>query len=198
MDEFERVASSLREQLESFFEPSELPFTAFSNTGLEGIHQIFIEGIAPKNATFADHIQGQVAPEFSKFLIQAMCLGAAHLYAGCKAFKEGDSSASHCLIAAAEEIGFIRGMAFGVIHEDDVSRAKKSIHGKLGGDRRAEKNAALKAWAISQSKKMVRGSPTERARRLMLDVPKELANSSDNPERIIRETISRELKKTGS
>ena len=197
MDEFERVASSLREQLESYFEPSELPFTAFSNAGLEGIHQIFIEGIAPENATFADHIQGQVAPEFSKFLIQAMCLGAAHLYAGCKAFKEGDSSASHCLIAAAEEIGFIRGMAFGVIHEDDISRAAKSIHGKLGGDKRAEKNAALKAWAISQNKEMVRGSATDRARRLMLEVPKELTNSSEDPERVMREAIGKEMKKNG-
>ena len=197
MSEFEQVASSLRARLERNFEPSDLPFKVFSDAGLQGIHQIFIEGIDRKNATFADHIFNRAEVRCPKFLIQAMCLGAAHLYAGCKAFEEGDSSAIYCLIDAAMELGFIHGAATGVIHEDDVSRAAKSIYGKSGGDKRAEKNAALKAWAISQNKEMVRGSATDRARRLMLEVPKELTNSSEDPERVMREAISKEMKKNG-
>ncbi|MBK1685534.1 hypothetical protein [Rhodoferax fermentans] len=194
MDKFEEEATHLRSNLEEWIGLFELPFKAFSDAGCNGLLQIFIEGIDRSNATFADHIHC-LEITVPKDVIKAMCIAAAHLSARQIAIKEGDEFSSRFLIKAAEEIGFCRGAAFGVIHEDGVSRQAQSIRGKTGGNKRAEKTAGLKAWAISESSNMVRGNATERARKLMKKVPIELANSSNDPERIIREAINKKLKK---
>lgn len=194
MIEFEQQAARLQAELEYL---SGLPFNELSDAGYKGIYQIATDGVTREQATFTDHFSIHESPP-PTFVIKAMCIGAAYLSAGRKAFKKGDPSANDLLIATAEEVGFIHGAAFGVMYGDDAFRAEKSAHGRLGGNKRAEKNAVLKAWAISQNVEMVRGTATDKARRLMLKVPKELTDSFDNPERIIREAINAEMKKTAT
>jgi hypothetical protein len=76
-----------------------------------------------------------------------------------------------------------------------VERIKKSrvdyakIAGAKGGQARVKKLDPLKKWAMEANAKLKRGSPRDRARELIKTVPKELAELSKDPERIIRETI---------
>lgn len=66
----------------------------------------------------------------------------------------------------------------------DEIRTQRAESGGKGGKARSEKSKPLKDWAIERAKSM-RGTAKEKARRLMLEVPVELANLSDDPERMM-------------
>lgn len=133
MAEFEKEASHLRANLDEWIELFELPFEVFSDAGCKGLHQIYIDGIDRKHATFADHISCLAIP-VPKDVIKAMCIGAAHLSARHIALKKGDPFASRFLINAAEEIGYCRGAAFGIVIEDGAHRVAQSNRGKTAAD----------------------------------------------------------------
>jgi hypothetical protein len=77
-----------------------------------------------------------------------------------------------------------------MIVEREVVENKKrySSAGAKGGIARSKKVAPLKNWAIEMSHTM-RGNAAEKARKLMLKVPPEMSNTSNDPERIMREAI---------
>lgn len=79
----------------------------------------------------------------------------------------------------------------------EVAENKKrySSAGAKGGAARSKKVAPLKNWAIEKSPTM-RGNAAEKARKLMQSIPVELSNTSNDPERVMREAIRAFEKKT--
>jgi hypothetical protein len=190
MDEFLEGAFRIRAALEGWIDNLfKLPFDAFLDAGREGIHQIYLKEITRECATFADHITapGLYVP---KEVIKAMCLGAAHVGAAIDAQKNGHSYsfAFSFLTRAAEEVGFCRGAGFGVIHEDDRSRAALSIHGAKGALTLHGPRTELKSWALSQAASY-RGSDKDIARKLAAQIPKHLEDASKDPQRLIYDAL---------
>ena len=67
-------------------------------------------------------------------------------------------------------------------------KAKHSKAGAKGGEAKALRQEPLKQWAIEEGMRL-KGTPTERARKLMRQVPKNLSTLSEDPERVMREAI---------
>lgn len=73
---------------------------------------------------------------------------------------------------------------------------KKSKHSKAGakgGEAKALRQEPLKQWAIEEGRRL-KGNPTERARKLMKRLTDSLAALSEDPERVMREAIRKDLK----
>lgn len=188
MWEFEAEADLLRAKLEDWIDGVfKLSFDTFLHAGCDGIHQIHVDGITRENSTFADHITapGLYVP---KDVIKAMCLGAAFIGAAVEAHEQGNSFAVKFLIDAAEEVGFCSGAAFAVMHEDERSRAEKSINGKKGALSLHGPRTELKNWALAQAKSN-RGAHKDIARKLASQIPEHLVDVSKDPERLIYDAL---------
>ena len=188
MSEFKEEAARLRKNLEVVIEIFELPtFEVFLSAGCNSIHQIYEMGLTRENATFADHISS-TSLYVPKDVIKAMCIGASYIEAALSAHEKGYPFALRFLIGAAEEDGFLRGAAFGTVHEDERSRAALSVNGKKGAASLHGPRTELKLWALLEASKS-RNSDKDTARMLAVRIPAHLAGASKDPERLIYDAL---------
>ena len=151
MDELTDEAQSLREQLQHYIEFYGLPIEDFEQAGSDGIHQLHEQGIPIEDSTFANKLFDQIEC-LPIEVVRSMCLAATYLLAGLGAHKKGLPYAINFLIRAAHEIGFVRGMAFGVIDKDSRS-ARFAAYAKLANDpKQRDKTQVRDCWDAWQKR----------------------------------------------
>ncbi|SDN51330.1 hypothetical protein [Polaromonas sp. JS666] len=102
------------------------------------------------------------------------------------------------LMAIATGVGKIFGMLPNAsvvdVRSESERRAMLSRAGRLGAEKKNEGTATLKAWALSMASGL-RGADRDIARKLILELPAELADKSKNPERLIYEALLKQRRK---
>jgi hypothetical protein len=152
MDEIIDEVKRLREDLIYYIEPYGVPIETFEDAGANGIFEIHEQGVPRGESKFADELV-KVIEFMPTEAVRAICLGAAYLMAGLGAHKNGMPYATYLLLSGASEIGFVRGIAFGVIHESDFNRSLMAARARkrhIADPKQAAKQHVRECWELWQ------------------------------------------------
>jgi hypothetical protein len=175
MDEIIDEVKRLREDLIYYIEPYGVPIETFEDAGARGIFEIHEQGVPRGESKFADELV-KVIEFMPTEAVRAICLGAAYLMAGLGAHKNGMPYATYLLLSGASEIGFVRGIAFGVIHESDFNRSLMAARARkrhVNDPKQAAKQQVKECWDAWQSKPNQYKSKSAFARDMLEKFPHE-------------------------
>lgn len=147
MDELIEAATGLRKDLEYYIEPTGLSLEVFEDIGVKGIIEVHENGVAIDESIFANEL-------FSKInflpiqVVRAICLGAAHLMCGLGAYRKKEPYAINFLMIASHEIGFVRGMACGVMNQDSINARYAAFARHAADPKQADKSNVRECWEL--------------------------------------------------
>lgn len=183
LDEVEQIRADWR----MYVEPTGLPLEVFEDVGVSGISELNGGAVALEDSKFANALYEEIG--FMPLeVVRAICLGSAMLLVGIAAHKKGEEYAVPLLLDSMNHLGFVRGVAVGMLYDDASKKDLLSKSGRQGGLARHQHSRELKEWALERAKAM-RGADIEIARNLAKMVPDHLKDSSKDHSRLIYEAL---------
>jgi len=136
----------LREELQHYIEPFGIPIAEYENAGAAGIHEIHEQQVPLEDAVFANEL-------FNKIecvpipVVRSMCLASSYLLLGLGMIKAGQHHAVSVLMRSTGELGFVRGMAYGVIHKDSQNARYAAFARHATDPKQKDKALVRECWS---------------------------------------------------
>jgi len=167
MDELLDEAILFRQELQHCIEPFGIPIEDFENAGAAGIYELHEQQTQFEESTFANEIHARI-DYVPLEVVRAMCLASGYLLVGLSMIKEEREQAVSFLMHAASNLGFIRGMAFGVIHKDGQN-ARYAAYARHATDPKQKDKALVRECWVEWQKEPSRYKTKAAFARDMLD-----------------------------
>lgn len=170
MDELIDEVSRLRGELQHYIEPFGFPIEAFEKAGSDGVMELHEQGVPRENSIFANDLASKIEI-LPLDVVQSMCLAATYLLVGLGSHKKGLPYAINFLMRGADEIGFIRGMAYGALHKDSHSARFAAFARHAKDPKQADKALVRVCWDTWQKNPCDYPGKAEFARDMLRQFP---------------------------
>lgn len=194
--EIDEEAERLTDKLQYWAETFDVPMSDINNDAASWFEYVS-KSDDPQISEFTEFVNAKVAlhtPD-NPILILLCLTAAAMSMMSFHAANQPERPAWLSLIRAAEHLAMLEGLVGSSVFEREARSLKLSEGGKKGATVRHQAISRLKQWAVSEAQ-TARGADKEISRQLVLKIPRELADVSRDPERVIYEAI-RAARKSG-